>query len=67
MTLRGFGPPAAGNEEPDGPSDLLSLFGSPPLGNQQIELAASSLARVFDAGWRFSYKTLSPEVRNTRR
>lgn len=45
MTLRGFGPPAAGNEELDGPSDPLSLFGSPPPGNRQIELTASSCHR----------------------
>lgn len=65
MTLRGFGPLAAGNEL-DGPSDPLSLFGSPPLGNQQIDLAASSSSRVLDASQRFSYKTLSPEVRNAQ-
>lgn len=67
MTLKGFGPPASGNEELDGPSDPLSLFGSPPPGNRQTELAASSLSRVSGASQRFSHQTLSPEVRNAQR
>lgn len=56
-TLRGFS-----HQPRNSPSDPLSLFGSPPLGNRRIAGGLSSVTGIKWPASRFSYKTLSPEV-----